>query len=51
MTESEFTWEEALEIADKLAFENTGSHLKDIETIVLEASKIPVIVLSISIKM
>jgi AAA-like domain len=38
MTESEFTWEEALEIADKLAFESTGSHLKDIETIVLEAS-------------
>ncbi|MEA5572497.1 AAA-like domain-containing protein [Calothrix sp. UHCC 0171] len=38
MTESDFTWETALEFADKLIFDNTGIHLKDIEINVLQAS-------------
>ena len=38
MAESEFNWEVALEFADKLVYESTGFHLKDIETTVLQAS-------------
>ncbi|MBW4671514.1 MAG: AAA-like domain-containing protein [Cyanomargarita calcarea GSE-NOS-MK-12-04C] len=38
MTESDFTWEVALEFADKLVVENTAIHLKDIEISVLQAS-------------
>ncbi|WP_414583836.1 AAA-like domain-containing protein [Scytonema sp. PCC 10023] len=38
MTESEFNWEIAIEFADKLVFENTGIHLKDVEITVLQAS-------------
>ncbi|MEL7241926.1 MAG: AAA-like domain-containing protein [Cyanobacteria bacterium J06573_2] len=38
MVESEFNWEVALEFADKLVYESTGLHLKDIETTVLQAS-------------
>ncbi|BAZ40572.1 hypothetical protein NIES4101_65330 [Calothrix sp. NIES-4101] len=38
MAESDFTWEVALEFADKLIFNHTGIHLKDIEITVLQAS-------------
>ncbi len=38
MMESDFTWEIALEFADKLIYKNTAVHLKDIEIAVLQAS-------------
>jgi hypothetical protein len=38
MTASEFTWELALEVADKLVYRHTNIHLKDIEITVLQAS-------------
>ncbi|PSB03211.1 AAA-like domain-containing protein [Merismopedia glauca] len=38
MTESEFSWEVALEFADKLVYNHTNIHLKDIEVTVLQAS-------------
>jgi hypothetical protein len=38
MTESQFTWEIALEVADNLVYNQTKIHLKDIEITVLQAS-------------
>lgn len=38
MTLEEFNWETAQELADKLVYENTGFHLKDIEITVLQNS-------------
>ncbi|MBW4620914.1 MAG: AAA-like domain-containing protein [Cyanosarcina radialis HA8281-LM2] len=38
MTESEFTWEVAIEVADKLVYNHSNIHLKDIEITVLQAS-------------
>lgn len=36
--ETEFTWEEVLELADKLLFENTGRHIRDLEVLVLRGA-------------
>jgi hypothetical protein len=38
MTESEFTWEAALELVDWLVYQKSGIHLRDIEITVLKAS-------------
>jgi len=38
--ESELTWLEVKQIADQLAFQKTGKHLSDIETIVLDRKSV-----------
>lgn len=38
MTAAEFNWAAAREVADRLVFEHTGCHLKDIEIAVLQSS-------------
>jgi hypothetical protein len=36
--ESEFTWKDAQQVADRLTFQRTGKHLSDVEMIVLQGS-------------